>query len=62
MNVYILLDTSGSIQKKDFEISRDAIISLLKKVCKNRRLRHIYLYLLSVGEPFIFPSSWIAMK
>lgn len=62
MNVYILLDTSGSIQKKDFEISQDATISLIKKVCKNRRVRHTGLYLLSVGKLFIFPSSWTAMK
>lgn len=35
MNVYILLDTSGSIKKQDFEISRNATISLIKKVCEN---------------------------
>ncbi len=33
MNVYILLDTSGSIKKQDFEISRNATIALIRKVC-----------------------------
>lgn len=33
MNVYILLDTSGSIKKQDFEISREATIALIRKVC-----------------------------
>uniref|UniRef100_H3DA21 C3/C5 convertase n=1 Tax=Tetraodon nigroviridis TaxID=99883 RepID=H3DA21_TETNG len=32
MNVYILLDTSGSITKQDFEISRNATIALIKKL------------------------------
>ncbi|XP_044057275.1 complement C2 [Siniperca chuatsi] len=32
MNVYILLDTSGSIRKQDFEISRDATIALIRKL------------------------------
>uniref|UniRef100_A0A8C9ZPJ9 C3/C5 convertase n=1 Tax=Sander lucioperca TaxID=283035 RepID=A0A8C9ZPJ9_SANLU len=32
MNVYILLDTSGSITKKDFELSRSATIALIRKL------------------------------
>uniref|UniRef100_A0A7N8WNE2 C3/C5 convertase n=1 Tax=Mastacembelus armatus TaxID=205130 RepID=A0A7N8WNE2_9TELE len=32
MNVYILLDTSGSIKPEDFEISRNATIALIKKL------------------------------
>ncbi|XP_011607114.2 complement factor B [Takifugu rubripes] len=32
MNVYILLDTSGSIQRKDFEKSRNATIALIEKL------------------------------
>ncbi|XP_070761470.1 complement C2 [Enoplosus armatus] len=32
MNVYILLDTSGSIRKQDFEISREATIALIRKL------------------------------
>ncbi|XP_042342151.1 complement C2 [Plectropomus leopardus] len=32
MNVYILLDTSGSIRKQDFELSRSATIALIKKL------------------------------
>ncbi|KAM3616859.1 uncharacterized protein V6R79_024948 [Siganus canaliculatus] len=32
MNVYILLDTSGSIRKEDFEKSRDATIALISKL------------------------------
>uniref|UniRef100_A0A672Z461 C3/C5 convertase n=1 Tax=Sphaeramia orbicularis TaxID=375764 RepID=A0A672Z461_9TELE len=31
MNVFILLDTSGSIKKKDFELSRNATIALTKE-------------------------------
>lgn len=34
MNVYILLDTSGSIQKEEFEKSRNATIALIEKVRK----------------------------
>ncbi|KAF3847885.1 hypothetical protein F7725_020913 [Dissostichus mawsoni] len=33
VNVYILLDTSGSITKQDFELSRNATIALIRKVC-----------------------------
>ena len=36
MNVYILLDTSGSIKKEDFEVSRNATIALIRKVCTKR--------------------------
>ncbi|KAK2846925.1 hypothetical protein Q5P01_009924 [Channa striata] len=32
MNVYILLDTSGSIKKQDFEIARNATIALIQKL------------------------------
>ncbi|XP_070827162.1 complement C2 [Chaetodon trifascialis] len=32
LNVYILLDTSGSIRKQDFELSRDATIALIRKL------------------------------
>ncbi|XP_072249057.1 complement C2 [Leuresthes tenuis] len=32
MNVYILLDTSGSIKKEDFEVSRNATIALIRKL------------------------------
>uniref|UniRef100_A0A3Q1HLQ1 C3/C5 convertase n=1 Tax=Acanthochromis polyacanthus TaxID=80966 RepID=A0A3Q1HLQ1_9TELE len=32
MNIYILLDTSGSIRKEDFEKSRDATIALIRKL------------------------------
>ncbi|KAF3693051.1 Complement factor B [Channa argus] len=32
MNVYILLDTSGSIKKHDFEIARNATIALIQKL------------------------------
>ncbi|KAM9853527.1 complement C2 [Aulostomus maculatus] len=32
MNVYILLDTSGSIEKQDFEKSREATIALIRKL------------------------------
>ncbi|KAM9359019.1 complement C2 [Symphorus nematophorus] len=32
MNVYILLDTSGSIRRQDFEESRDATIALIRKL------------------------------
>ncbi|XP_034459755.1 complement C2 isoform X2 [Hippoglossus hippoglossus] len=32
INVYILLDTSGSITKQDFDISRDATIALIRKL------------------------------
>ncbi|XP_035010092.1 complement C2 [Hippoglossus stenolepis] len=32
MNVYILLDTSGSITQQDFDISRDATIALIRKL------------------------------
>ncbi|XP_074497464.1 complement C2 [Sebastes fasciatus] len=32
MNVYILLDTSGSIKKKDFDLSRKATIALIRKL------------------------------
>lgn len=32
LNVFILLDTSGSITKQDFELSRDATISLIRKL------------------------------
>lgn len=32
LNVFILLDTSGSITKEDFELSRDATIALIKKL------------------------------
>ncbi|CAK6974955.1 complement C2 [Scomber scombrus] len=32
MNVYILMDTSGSIKKADFEKSRDATIALIRKL------------------------------
>ncbi|XP_040027987.2 complement C2 [Gasterosteus aculeatus] len=32
MNVYILLDTSGSIKKQDFELSRSATIALIRKL------------------------------
>ncbi|XP_023256313.1 complement factor B-like [Seriola lalandi dorsalis] len=32
MNVFILLDTSGSITKEDFELSRDATIALIRKL------------------------------
>ncbi|KAM9732882.1 complement C2 isoform 2-T2 [Menidia menidia] len=32
MNVYILLDTSGSIKKEDFEISRTATVALIRKL------------------------------
>ncbi|KAA8593795.1 hypothetical protein FQN60_004629, partial [Etheostoma spectabile] len=32
MNVYILLDTSGSITKADFELSRSATIALIRKL------------------------------
>uniref|UniRef100_A0A8D2ZDR7 C3/C5 convertase n=1 Tax=Scophthalmus maximus TaxID=52904 RepID=A0A8D2ZDR7_SCOMX len=32
MNVYILLDTSGSIKKQDFELSRNATIALIRKL------------------------------
>uniref|UniRef100_A0A673BHI3 C3/C5 convertase n=1 Tax=Sphaeramia orbicularis TaxID=375764 RepID=A0A673BHI3_9TELE len=32
MNVFILLDTSGSIKKKDFELSRNATIALIRKL------------------------------
>ncbi|XP_029301612.1 LOW QUALITY PROTEIN: complement C2 [Cottoperca gobio] len=32
MNVYILLDTSGSITKQDFELSRKATIALIRKL------------------------------
>ncbi|KAM7413560.1 hypothetical protein PAMA_020775 [Pampus argenteus] len=32
MNVYILLDTSGSIKKQDFEKSRNATIALIRKL------------------------------
>lgn len=37
MNVYILLDTSGSIKKEDFDISRNATISLIRKVCEHKK-------------------------
>lgn len=33
INVYILLDTSGSITKQDFDLSRNATIALIRKVC-----------------------------
>ncbi|KAM6933134.1 complement C2 [Xenentodon cancila] len=32
MNIYILLDTSGSIKKQDFEVSRNATIALIRKL------------------------------
>ncbi|KAM6932658.1 complement C2 [Lycodopsis pacificus] len=32
MNVYILLDTSGSIRNQDFELSREATIALIRKL------------------------------
>lgn len=32
MNVYILLDTSGSIKKEDFNLSRSATIALIRKL------------------------------
>ncbi|XP_039987709.1 complement C2 [Xiphias gladius] len=32
MNIYILLDTSGSIKKQDFELSRNATIALIRKL------------------------------
>ncbi|XP_054468830.1 complement C2 [Anoplopoma fimbria] len=32
MNVYILLDTSGSIKKQDFELAREATIALIRKL------------------------------
>ena len=32
MNIYILLDTSGSIRKEEFEVSRNATIALIRKV------------------------------
>uniref|UniRef100_A0A4W6DQS2 C3/C5 convertase n=1 Tax=Lates calcarifer TaxID=8187 RepID=A0A4W6DQS2_LATCA len=32
MNVYILLDTSGSIKKEEFEVARDATIALIRKL------------------------------
>ncbi|XP_047449391.1 complement C2 [Mugil cephalus] len=32
MNIYILLDTSGSIKKQDFDLSRDATIKLIRKL------------------------------
>ncbi|XP_037335976.2 complement C2 [Pungitius pungitius] len=32
MNVYILLDTSGSIRKQDFDLSRSATIALIRKL------------------------------
>ncbi|XP_023134907.1 complement C2 isoform X2 [Amphiprion ocellaris] len=32
MNIYILLDTSGSIRKEDFNKSRDATIALIRKL------------------------------
>ncbi|XP_004076012.1 complement C2 [Oryzias latipes] len=32
MHIYILLDTSGSIKKKDFNLSREATIALIKKL------------------------------
>ncbi|XP_070685685.1 complement C2 [Pempheris klunzingeri] len=32
LNIYILLDTSGSIRKQDFEISRNATIALIRKL------------------------------
>ncbi|XP_031716667.1 complement C2 [Anarrhichthys ocellatus] len=32
MNVYILLDTSGSIRKQDFDLSRKATIALIRKL------------------------------
>lgn len=32
MHIYILLDTSGSIEREEFEKSRDATIALIRKV------------------------------
>ncbi|XP_041796943.1 complement C2 [Chelmon rostratus] len=32
LNIYILLDTSGSIRKQDYELSRDATIALIRKL------------------------------
>ncbi|MEQ2226754.1 hypothetical protein ILYODFUR_030574, partial [Ilyodon furcidens] len=32
MNVYILLDTSGSIKEKDFQLARNATIALIRKL------------------------------
>lgn len=33
INIYILLDTSGSIRKEDFELSKEATIALIRKAC-----------------------------
>lgn len=64
MNVYILLDTSGSIKKRDFEISRNATISLIKKVCENWTFSHtdqlVYFFSQSVATCLL--SSWTAMR
>lgn len=32
IHIYVLLDTSGSIKKKDFNLSREATIALISKV------------------------------
>lgn len=37
MNIYILLDTSGSIQKQDFDVARNATIALIRKVCEQKQ-------------------------
>lgn len=42
MNVYILLDTSGSIAKTDFEKSREATIALIRKVCVKCYNKKVY--------------------
>lgn len=45
MNIYILLDTSGSIQKEDFDVSRNATIALIRKVCAKKQ--KIYSHILA---------------
>lgn len=43
MNIYILLDTSGSIKKEDFDEARNATVALIRKVstkCGNKYINH----------------------
>lgn len=46
LNIYILLDTSGSIKEKDFDRSKEATIALIRKVRSkvNNTVSHLAIF------------------
>lgn len=59
MNVYILLDTSGSITKEAFDKSREATIALITKVCEKQK-KSLLLNIIKSNYYIICLSSYLS--